>query len=362
MNRRHLLIGGGAVATGAAAVGLGSWVGMGRVDQAKEAANTLRGPLPIPAQDRDLIRHATLAANGHNTQPWRFRVRDTQIDILPDFTRRTPVVDPDDHHLFVSLGCAAENLSLAAAAAEVGGDLDLLPDGAVTFTKGANIAAEPELAAAIPFRQSTRSEYDGGSISTADLRSLEEASAIPGVEMALITDRPQMDSIRDLILDGNRRQMTDGAFMDELKQWIRFSPAEAIERGDGLFAAASGNPLIPEWLGRAMFRFVVTADGENDRYARQMASSSGLVAFFAAQEGRQGWLAVGRACQRFQLKATTLGIRSAYVNQPVEVVSLQSELASATGRPGKRPDLLLRFGRAPLLPYSLRRPVEDVLA
>ena len=27
-----------------------------------------------------------------------------------DFSRRTPVVDPDDHHLFVSLGCATETL------------------------------------------------------------------------------------------------------------------------------------------------------------------------------------------------------------------------------------------------------------
>jgi hypothetical protein len=27
--------------------------------------------------------------------------------ILPDLSRRCPAVDPDDHHLFVSLGCAA---------------------------------------------------------------------------------------------------------------------------------------------------------------------------------------------------------------------------------------------------------------
>jgi hypothetical protein len=37
------------------------------------------------------------------------------IVILPDLSRRCPVVDPDDHHLYVSLGCAAENILQAAA-------------------------------------------------------------------------------------------------------------------------------------------------------------------------------------------------------------------------------------------------------
>ena len=59
---------------------------------------------------------ATLAANGHNTQPWKFRLEERNVTILPDLTRRTEVVDPDDHHLCVSLGCAAENLVIADAA------------------------------------------------------------------------------------------------------------------------------------------------------------------------------------------------------------------------------------------------------
>jgi hypothetical protein len=66
--------------------------------------------------DRELVRYASLAASSHNTQPWKFKIDDGSISILPDFTRRCPIVDPDDHHLFVSLGCAAENLLVAAEA------------------------------------------------------------------------------------------------------------------------------------------------------------------------------------------------------------------------------------------------------
>ncbi len=63
-----------------------------------------------------LIQSATLAANSHNAQAWRFLGDDSGITLLPDFTRRTPIVDPDDHHLFVSLGAAAENMVHAAPA------------------------------------------------------------------------------------------------------------------------------------------------------------------------------------------------------------------------------------------------------
>ena len=38
------------------------------------------------------------------------------ISILPDVSRRCPAVDHDNHRLFVSLGCSAENLVQAAHA------------------------------------------------------------------------------------------------------------------------------------------------------------------------------------------------------------------------------------------------------
>ncbi|MDO9085060.1 MAG: hypothetical protein Q7U53_02530 [Anaerolineaceae bacterium] len=45
---------------------------------------------------KEIIRYATLAANSHNSQPWKFAVREDLIEIHPDYTRRLPVVDPDD--------------------------------------------------------------------------------------------------------------------------------------------------------------------------------------------------------------------------------------------------------------------------
>jgi len=364
MRRRDILVGSGAVVL--AGVGA-TWLGarqMGSMDAYVAAVAATRSALSAQPDLRDIVRYATLAASGHNTQPWRFRLGEGRVDILPEMALRTPVVDPDDHHLFVSLGCAAENLALAAAARGLPGEVGFDPagDGSAMFRFGKGPSQASTLFDAIPARQSTRADYDGRPVSAADLRTLAAAAAVPGVDLVLITDPPQRDRIRDLIVAGNSAQLADPAFVRELKRWIRFSPRQAIETGDGLFSVSSGNPALPDWLGPALFDATFTAKAENDKYARQLKSSAGLAVFVAQREDHDHWIRTGRACQRFALQATALGLRHAFVNQPVEVAGLRPELADLVGMPGRRPDLVMRFGRGPTLPFSARRPARIAAA
>lgn len=349
-----------ALGIGAAYIGARQ---MGSSSDYNDAARAMRALLSANPEALELIRYATLAPNGHNTQPWLFALATDHIVIRPDFTRRTPVVDPDDHHVFVSLGCAAETLALAATARGRPGDLKFDDaNGSITFTHRAADPVGSVLFDAIPQRQSTRADYDGRAVNAGDLKTLAATAAIPGVDLVLITDRPQMDQIRDLVVAGNSVQMGDPAFIRELKSWIRFSPREALRLGDGLYSAASGAPSLPDWFGQRAFSKLVTVKSENDTYARQLNSSAGIAVFVGAQANRDHWILAGRACQRFALQATALGLKCAFVNQPVEVAALRSDLAALVGMSGRRPDIVMRFGYGPSLPYSVRRPVETVIA
>lgn len=362
MNRRSFLVGaGGALML---AGGTTAWVSsVGSMAEYEAYAKRLRAPLTVPQNIRGLIRYATLAANSHNAQPWRFHVADGHIDILPDVSRRTPAVDPDDHHLFVSLGCAAENLAIAGAATGWPGAVLMAPDGnGARYAFAGGSIATSSLYAAITKRQSTRAEYDRRPVPARDLAFLEQAATMPGVHLILLTDRMRIDKVRDLVVAANDVQMADLAFMRELDQWIRFNPRSAMVSGDGLFSAASGNPVLPSALGRFAFARFFNARTENDRYARQIDSSAGIAVFVGNREDKMHWIKVGRACQRFALSATNLGIKVAFVNQPVEVARFRPELASLVGDAGRRPDIVLRFGFGPTLPFSPRRPVEAVLA
>ncbi|MCB1499265.1 MAG: Tat pathway signal protein [Bauldia sp.] len=361
MTRRSLLIG-GASAAAIAGFGALAWRrATGSASDYDAYARAIRAAPPPNADLSALIRFATLAANGHNTQPWRFTLGEGVIRIDADESRRTPVVDPDDHHLHVSLGCAAENLAIAARATGRPGEVTIESAGTVVFNHRSGLPATEPLFDAIPLRQSTRSLYDGRGIPPGDLAALEAVAAEPGVRMVLISDRPRIAKVRDLVVAGNDVQMANSAFMAELQRWIRFNPRSAMGSGDGLYAAASGNPSLPTAIGDLIFPWVVTAGGEREKYARQIDSSGALAVFVADRSDPAHWVAVGRSCQRFALAATARGLKHAFVNQPVEVESFRPELASVIGEPGKRPDLIMRLGYAPALPYSPRRPVEDVL-
>ena len=364
MNRRQWLLGAGTtVALGGGA----TWLvraGMGSSADYAQAIAPLRARLADPAGPRDLVRYATLAPNGHNTQPWRFRLGERRIDILADHSRRTPVVDPDDHHIFVSLGAAAENLALASAARGRPGVVRFDPaaGGSVAFEWEPGPAVHSALFEAIPRRQSTRADYDGRALGSAELDALARAAAVPGVDMVLLTDRARIDRVRDLVVAGNSAQLADAAFVRELKSWLRFNPRAALRTGDGLYSVASGNPALPDWLGPPAFDWLATAASQNDAYARQIRSSAGIAVFTGAGEGPAQWVAVGRACQRFALQATALGLCQAFINQPVEVARLRPELAALVGMAGRRPDIVMRFGHGPALPWSPRRPVAAVIA
>jgi nitroreductase len=364
ISRRTLIVGGGIVAVAGGGAIYAGLRDMGSLADYESAVAQTRSSLAQRPEASDLIRYATLAANSHNSQPWRFKVTSSSINILPDMARRLSAVDPDDHHLFASLGCAAENLAIAAAMRGQRGAPSFSPahGGVVSFDGRSVGRAEPALLAAIPKRQSTRGDYSGKSVSAPDLAALAAVAAVPGIDMVLITDRQRINQIRDLVVAGNSAQLADAAFMRELKAWLRFNPRQAMTSGDGLFTATSGNPALPSWLGPKMFDIMFKADAENEKYARQIASSAGIAVFVAQAEGHEHWVQAGRACQRFALAATSLGLKHAFLNQPVEVAQLRPELAALVGIPGRRPDIVMRFGYGPALPFSARRPVNAVLA
>lgn len=358
MQRRTLLIAAGAVASAGIAGSLGWRAAVGSNDGFAAAMQALRRPLDVAGGPSEWLRYATLAANGHNTQPWRFRVESDAITLLPDFERRTPVVDPDDHHLWASLGCAAANLRIAAAAAGRHGEVVHLDGdgGALRFAHAAGPAQGSPLLDAIPQRQSTRGDYDGSGVSAADVQALLAAAQVPGVATIVLTERREIDRVRDLVIEGNRIQMGDPAFVAELRDWIRFSPREALARGDGLYSASSGNPTLPDPIGRRLFERVFTVEAETARYARHLDTAAGVAIFLAERDDPAHWALAGAACQRFGLLACARGLRTAFVNQPAEVPSLRAELAALAGLPGRRPNVVMRFGHGPLLPYSARRP------
>jgi hypothetical protein len=64
------------------------WLNYNR--QAQNTWKPLKQESVMSAQIREIIHSATLAASGHNTQPWLFAIKENTIEIHPNYTRRLP--------------------------------------------------------------------------------------------------------------------------------------------------------------------------------------------------------------------------------------------------------------------------------
>lgn len=353
-----------------AAAGVTTAAGYALVESApwldyEEQANQIRRPfernVTLSAQMRELIRYATLAANGHNTQPWQFALKEDVIEIHPDYTRRLPVVDPHDRELWISLGCALENLLVAARATGYAAEVTY-PEAAnyIHIRLTADTPQNSRLFEAIERRQNTRSEYDGQPIKVADLDDVQSLPLEPGVALRYVLNPIELETVLDYVHQGNLRQYADKAFLDELIDWLRFNKKDALASRDGLFSGCSGNPEVPGWLGR-MFVAGAKPQQQADADTRKLRSSPGTVVIASESDDKVAWIRTGQVYERLALKLTALNIKSAFLNQPIEVAELRSQFQSAIGLGASAPQLLIRFGYAAPMPQSLRRPVEQVI-
>lgn len=322
----------------------------------------------VPINFRGLIECATLAPSGHNTQPWRFRTSDHSIELRADLDRRLPVVDPDDHALYISLGCALENLVIAAEHDGLTATVD--PCFKDSHEPCIRIHLEPVevnrdsgLYPALARRQSNRRRYDRRKIRDEELERLLQAGRRDAVELrSFAVGSPEISPIIEFVQEGSRQQFSDHAFVEELVSWVRFTRREAKRTSDGLLGPALGFPPVPRWLGRILMTRLLSPDSEAKRQARAIDSSSHLLLFIARAHDKAGWIETGRAFQRLALTATMLGVAHAHVNMPCEVPAVRSRLAEHLGLAnGEQPLLLIRIGYAQAMPRAARRPVEAVL-
>lgn len=250
----------------------------------------------IIARSKEWVRMATLAASSHNSQPWKFKFSNNSITIFPDFKRRCSAVDPDDSHLFKSLGCAAENLVQAAAADGFHADAQFEPkqDAVIVSFENSVTTKLDNLSAAIINRRCSRTPYDGKPIAATIQTSLIAAATSNDISPLLLQSPQQMEGMLEYVRQGNLAQFDDPAFVKELRDWVRFNPTDAITTGDGLAGEVSGQPSIPGWLGRSIFSLISSGKKQADIDAIAIRSSAGIIAFIGKRDDKANWVAAGR--------------------------------------------------------------------
>ncbi len=314
---------------------------------------------------KQLIKFASQAPSGHNTQPWKFKYDEKSVTISPDFTRALPIVDKDNHALYISLGCALENLMIAAKlygfTTEVNLESGRSETNILIELSAAGTPEKSDLFDYINKRQVTRIAYLPEKMSRDKVQLLFNDSMEPGISYKVFTEKEEIEALTKYIIEGSNLQFENKAFAKELASWIRFNRNSARKSGDGIWFSSMGFPGVPAWLGKLIILNLISAKSEAKRWKKTIHNSAGLVLFMVEKNNTENWINLGRSFQRFGLRAASLNINHAHVNMPCEEISVREKLIQHFQLNDLTPLLLIRFGYSKPMPYSYRRNSNEII-
>jgi nitroreductase len=324
-----------------------------------------RGKAPrLSAEPIDLVRSAILASNTFNSQPWLFKIGRTRIDLYADFTRALGAFDPYCRDLVLSLGCALENLVLAAAAAGYRTRVTL-PPAKLSLQRDpeprlvARLNLEPAEAVAdplfdaIPHRHTNRNPFDSRRPLPDDFTTklVRLAAADMPVRMFVFTGAAEREELAEISLAAGKSNFADPNIVQAMRPWLRSSEQQWRQSGDGELVQEPPSPMPYKQLlltGR-LFGLIAV----RDRYDQPQTVQA------------------GRIWQRAHLLATTRGIAARPENSAVQLIDHErrlerkpacaARLARLTGDPQWQPSHLFYMGYALAPPLRApRRPIEQV--
>jgi hypothetical protein len=312
VRRRCFLRSAGVVTV--AALGGGLWragdqgvfsIGQGPAYEAwKNWRDTNDGPLT-------LVRAAILAASPHNTQPWLFKVTDSSIELYIDTQRNVGALDPYLREEHIGIGCAMENLILAARANGYAatvtiqpGQLEALPvDPQPRLLARVDLAPgkreESALYEAIPRRHTNRGPYDPHKPIPSDF--LETLGRLPGedadAKLFLFTAEEDRKKIAELISAANTEIYSDPQVQRGSDRWVRMKWSSVEEHRDGLTIDAFGLSPVADAVVKMMTPGMLRLAGphkEKNRYLNLMLSAP-LLGFIAVRDRYEQEQCLGQA-------------------------------------------------------------------
>ncbi len=314
---------------------------------------------------RYLLNYAVLAPSGHNTQPWLFKIIDSEMELYADRTRALPVCDPEDRELTMACGAALFHLRIAFRHFSYEGKVQTFPERSepdllarIGFgDKGKPTAEEELLFKAILKRRTNRMPFDAREVPEKTLSELKEAASNEHAWLEIIRAETERNNLADLVAEGDRIQMADPRFRRELAAWIH--PNRSVSH-DGMPGYALGLGELTSSFAPIVVRTFDMGKGQAAK-DRQLATGSPALAVLGTDgDTTQDWLSAGQALDRVLLHARAEDIWASFLNQPIEIPELRPKLRDLLGKKGY-PQLLLRMGYAKDVKPTPRRTAGEVL-
>jgi nitroreductase len=288
------------------------------------------------------------------------------------------------------MGCALENLMLAAAANAYTATVTLLPGklGPIPADPKPELLARVDLAPgkqessdlydAIPRRHTNRAAYIPQKPLPPDY--LDSLGRLPGdepaVKLFLLTAEADRKRLVEISAAANSQLYSDPEVDRGSNRWIRLRWSSVQKFRDGLAIDAVGLPPIATAIAKMMPLSMLkwaASRGPKNEYSNLMLSAP-LIGIIAVHDryDRVDCLRAGRIWQRAHLLATARGLAGRPCNESVEMIDHEkalakpphsaNSLAELLGDAAWQPTFVFYMGYPTLAAHaSPRRPVENVV-
>ena len=370
MTRRAFLISGtAAFLLGAASTKVHAYYGQGIFDGTNGPAwqPWNQWSPDSPTEPLSPIRAAILASNPHNTQPWIFRVSDTQINLFADTTRNIGSFDPFLREMHVGLGCALENLMLAAPANGYACQLELLPGAPNEI---ARIALKPaprttsDLCNAITKRHTNRGAYDTSR--PIEASTYETLTALgkddPDVRIVWFKSARERDAFGSATIDATAAIIADDDQSRASFRWLRRDYDSVQRYRDGL--STLSQPISGFTL--AVSQLVPTPRTVVDKFwlastRDEQTATAAAYGIIVVPDSRSDLYRVraGRLWQRMHLWAVRNGIAMQPMNQVIERAEREQSAGFDPQFTRTVTNLIGDSRSQPVMTFRLGYPIED---
>jgi hypothetical protein len=311
-------------------------------------------------QVKSVLRSALLAPSTRNTQPWLFRCTSEGIEVRADPARALPIADPDRRELRMSCGAALLNLRVAIQALGIHPTTTLLPRRddpqlmAIVrpFTTRRVDSRSAELARAVPLRRTNRRPFTSADVPWWVLGELRAAAEAEHAWMPKLGTEHR-ERLYELVHAAHRAQVADPDFLAEWRRWT--GRASGTRDGVPTYAAGVSTSANDSWV----LRDFAPQDGIGEGTDPGVADPF-VVVIGSFDDRPIDHLRAGQAMERVLLTATSVGLDASFISQPVEVPAVRAELKTLLGG-GLWPQILFRIGYGTPMPWTPRRPLNEVM-
>ncbi len=295
--------------------------------------------------------------------------------MFADRARNIGSIDPLLREMHIGLGCALENLLIAASAQGFEYQLTLFPNSSdithvarVSLAPGRKLNLSSPLYGAIPRRHTNRGAYD--TTRGLDPTVFDEMQALgqdlPLVSVRWFTSADSRQSIGELIVQASEAIISDREQSQDSAAWFRATWQEIQQKRDGLTVDAQA---LPAWM-RAAAKVLPPVSRERSEQIWlkstrevQVATAAAfgvLLARDAADNANR--VQSGRFWQRMHLWAETKGIAMQPLNQMPERADREHSLGIEPRFGNALKELAGDPGRQVLMPFRLGYPTLTALA